>query len=111
MRADVYSFGMITAYMLTGNKPWKGRRTFSINDARHYGLGGENMIELPASLAGDLLPIITRCYHANRFERPSLQDLLNEYFQSKRICIKIMLRRRERRSGWTKKRWEKKGSV
>ena len=80
--ADIYSYGQVVAYLLTGERPWPGRNSLSVQGIR------ENLIEkeyvvIPEDLKGELRDIIQECREDDPCKRPSADTLVSKYFSSK----------------------------
>lgn len=84
LRADIYSYGQVIAYLLTGEAPWRGRHTASVANLRQKFSERENKIMVSEELGrGPLKEIIDICREEDPKNRPEMKDLVYNYFSSK----------------------------
>jgi len=65
---------------LTGHAPWRGKNTLSVEAIRQNLLEKENKVIVPDDLAGPLKLIIESCRHENPKKRPTIKDIVYNYF-------------------------------
>ena len=85
LRADIYSYGQVVAYTLTGNTPWQGRNSVSVQGIQNHLIQKEDRVEIPKELTGKLRDVIQDCRVDNPEIRPSADKLVLEYFSGKNI--------------------------
>ncbi|XP_020605710.1 mitogen-activated protein kinase mpk-1-like [Orbicella faveolata] len=80
LRADIYSYGQVVAYTLTGNMPWHGRNSVSVKGIQNNLVQKEDRVEIPEELTGKLRNVIIDCRVENPELRPTADKLVLEYF-------------------------------
>ena len=85
LRADIYSYGQVVAYTLTGNMPWQGRNSVSVKGIQNNLVQKEDRVEIPDELTGKLRDVIVDCRGENPEMRPTADKLVLEYFHGKII--------------------------
>ncbi|PFX25231.1 putative serine/threonine-protein kinase [Stylophora pistillata] len=80
LRADVYSYAQVVAYTLTGNMPWQGRNSVSVQGIQNNLIKKEDRVELPEELGGVLRKVVEDCRLENPAKRPTADQLVLEYF-------------------------------
>lgn len=80
LRADIYSYAQVVAYTLTGNTPWQGRNSVSVQGIQNNLIKKEDRVELPEELGGVLRKVIEDCRLENPEMRPRADQLVLEYF-------------------------------
>lgn len=85
LRADIYSYGQVVAYTLTGNMPWQGRNSVSVQGIQNNLIQKEDRVEIPEELTGKLGNVILDCRVENPELRPTADKLVMEYFSGKSI--------------------------
>ena len=83
LRADIYSYGQVVAYTLTGNTPWQGTNSVSVLGIQNNLIKKEDRVELPEELGGLLRKVIEDCRMENPEMRPTADELVSEYFSGK----------------------------
>ncbi|XP_020917157.1 uncharacterized protein LOC110254472 isoform X2 [Exaiptasia diaphana] len=81
LRADIYSYGQVIAYLLTGESPWQGHHTASVENLRNF-IEKENKVNVPEKFGGPLKQIIEACREENPEKRPTMQELIYNYFST-----------------------------
>lgn len=80
LRADIYSYAQVVAYTLTGNMPWQGRNSVSVQGIQNNLIKKEDRVELPEELGGVLRKVVEDCRLENPAKRPTADQLVLEYF-------------------------------
>ena len=75
----------MVAYTLTGNTPWQGRNSVSVQGIQNHLIQKEDRVEIPKELTGKLREVIQDCRVDNPEIRPSADKLVLEYFSGKKI--------------------------
>ena len=83
LRADIYSYGQVVAYTLTGNMPWQGRNSVSVQGIQNNLIKKEDKVEIPEELGGSLRRVIEDCRQESPDMRPTADKLVLEYFSGK----------------------------
>ena len=84
LRADIYSYGQLVAYTLTGKMPWPGRNSFSMEGIRNNLIQKEDRVEIPEKLSGQLRDVIRDCRLKEPESRPTAEELVKDYYSGKR---------------------------
>ncbi|CAC5391057.1 unnamed protein product [Mytilus coruscus] len=81
-KADIYSFGSVLTFMLTGERPYDKISTDTLADSLNP---TENIQfpDLPKTLTGHLKDVIVKCHHENPSDRPTAKIILKDFFSSK----------------------------
>ena len=77
--ADIYLYGQVMAYTLTGKMPWQGLDSVSMN-----GNQKDNRVEIPEQLSGQLKDVIQDCRLEEPEKRPAAETLVIHYYSGKR---------------------------
>ena len=78
MKGDIFSYGLVLYYMITGNKPWAEHESCSVDGDR------KEMVkpETPKNLGkGPLFDLYHSCLCCEPDERPSAAEIINKKFQ------------------------------
>ena len=78
MKGDIFSYGLVLYYMITGNKPWAEQESRAVDGDR------KEMVkpETPKNLSkGPLSDLYHSCLCCEPDERPSAAEIINEKFQ------------------------------
>lgn len=95
--ADIYCFGNVLTFTMTGEKPYAEMSTAAIDDR----IGGFNDNEnvcvpsLPTSLIGVLLDATNDSMKKASHERPSANKLFNDYFSSEENPYRLQMNPKE----------------
>ncbi|OWF54506.1 uncharacterized protein LOC110444378 [Mizuhopecten yessoensis] len=79
-RGDMYSFGLVMAYTLTGKKALANISSSRLSSSTPDSEPDSDPVELPKSLEGTLRTVIETCVQLDPEARKSAKDLLTEYF-------------------------------
>ncbi|XP_076115137.1 uncharacterized protein LOC143082972 [Mytilus galloprovincialis] len=79
--ADIYCFGNVLTFMLTGERPYCKISTGTLID---YNDPTENLSnpDLPKTLTGHLKNVISKCHLKDPTERPTSENILKDFFSS-----------------------------
>lgn len=79
--ADIFCFGNILTFMLTGERPYDKISTATLADYQNL---TENISipDLPKTLTGQLKDLIFKCHREIPKERPTAESLLKDFFSS-----------------------------
>ena len=91
LRADIYSYAQVVAYTLTGNTPWQGRNSVSVQGIQDNLIKKEDRVELPEEVGGVLRKVIEDCRLENPEMRPTADQLVLEYFSGRVSKVPITL--------------------
>ena len=91
LRADIYSYAQVVAYTLTGNTPWQGRNSVSVQGIQNNLIKKEDRVELPEEVGGVLRKVIEDCRLENPEMRPTADQLVLEYFSGRVSKVPITL--------------------
>ncbi|KAM7448295.1 hypothetical protein ABFA07_003699 [Porites harrisoni] len=80
LRADIYSYGQVVAYTLTGKMPWHGQNTVSVAGIHNNIIQSLDQVEIPEELSGKLRSVIHDCRLEHPKERPTADRLVLDYF-------------------------------
>ena len=82
LRADVYSYGQLVAYALTGTMPWQGRNSVSVKGIENNLLKKEDKVDVPEDLKGKLKNVMNDCRLDEPEKRPTADQLVldDRYF-------------------------------
>ena len=83
LRADIYSYGQVVAYTLTGKTPWQGRNSVSVQGIQNNLIQKDDRVEIPEELSGKLRDVIQDCRIDDPQLRPTADRLVLEYFSGK----------------------------
>ena len=81
LMADIYSYGQLMAYTLTGRMPWQRLDSLSVTEGM---IQKGDRVEIPEQLSGQLRNIIPRCRKKKPKSRPSAKRLVMHYYSGKR---------------------------
>ncbi|CAH3128418.1 unnamed protein product [Porites lobata] len=81
LRADIYSYGQVVAYTLTGKMPWHGQNTVSVAGIQNNMIQSLDQVEIPEELSGKLRSVIHDCRLEDPKERPTADRLVQDYFK------------------------------
>ena len=82
--ADIYSYGQVMAYTLTGKMPWQGLDSLSLKGI-HNLIQKDNRVEIPEQLSGQLIKdVIEKCRLEEPKKRPAAETLVMDYYSGKR---------------------------
>ncbi|XP_015762464.1 PREDICTED: serine/threonine-protein kinase CTR1-like isoform X6 [Acropora digitifera] len=79
LMADIYSYGQVMAYTLTGKMPWQGLNSLSVKGI-HTLIQKDNRVEIPERLNGQLRNVIRDCRLEEPESRPAAETLVMHYF-------------------------------
>lgn len=77
----------MVAYTLTGNMPWQGRNSVSVEGIQNNLIQKEDRVEIPEELTGKLRNVILDCRVENPEMRPTADKLVLEYFSGKKVNV------------------------
>ncbi|CAH3128426.1 unnamed protein product, partial [Porites lobata] len=80
LRADIYSYGQVVAYTLTGKMPWHGRNSVSVEGIQNNMIQSLDQVEIPEELSGKLRSVIHDCRLEDPQARPTADRLVLDYF-------------------------------
>ncbi|XP_074627554.1 uncharacterized protein LOC141885649 [Acropora palmata] len=80
LRADIYSYGQLVAYTLTGKMPWQGRNSVSVKNINNDLIQKGDRVEIPERLSGQLLNVIQDCRLEEPEKRPTAETLVMHYY-------------------------------
>lgn len=83
MRADIYSYGMVVAFCLTGDSPWGDVKTTILSSCESWDPSVAK-VSLPENLPfqDNIREIIELCYTDDPENRPeSAQDVVDRFFK------------------------------
>ena len=83
LMADIYSYGQVMAYTLTGKMPWQGLDSLSVKGI-HNLIHKDNRVEIPEHFSGQLMDVIENCRLEEPKKRPAAETLVMHYFSGKR---------------------------
>ena len=83
LMADIYSYGQVVAYTLTGKMPWQGLNSLSVKGI-HNLIQKDNRVEIPEPLNGQLRNVIRDCRLEEPESRPAAETLVTHYYSGKR---------------------------
>ena len=89
MRCDIYSYGLVLIFMMTGEKPWSADESHAVLDARQQ----TPEVEVPEKLKGPLQQICEGCCASDPKMRPTAETVVTEHFQGViflLLCSSIM---------------------
>ena len=84
LRADIYSYGQLVAYTLTGKMPWQGRNSVSVRGIADDLIQKGDRVEIPERLSGQLMNVIQDCRLEEPEKRPTAETLVMHYYSGKR---------------------------
>ena len=84
MRVDIYSYGQVVAYTLTGKMPWQGRNSVSVKGIQSNLIQRDDRVEIPEELSGKLRDVILHCRMEDPECRPTADRLVMDYFSGKK---------------------------
>ncbi|CAH1272445.1 MAP3K7 [Branchiostoma lanceolatum] len=79
MRADMFSYGLLLGYLITGEKPYDKHGTFTLQNPAKTTQVPQKVV-LHSSLSGPLPEIIKSCYDDEPTARPTSEDIVAQYF-------------------------------
>ncbi|XP_067019261.1 uncharacterized protein [Acropora muricata] len=79
LMADIYSYGQVVAYTLTGKMPWQGLNSLSVKGIHHL-IQKDNRVEIPERLNGQLRNVIRDCRLEEPESRPAAETLVTHYY-------------------------------
>ncbi|XP_069132318.1 uncharacterized protein [Argopecten irradians] len=88
-RGDMYSFGLVLTYTLTGVKALASISSSRLSSSESESELDVDPVELPKSLEGNLRTIIEACVQQDPEARKSASDLMAEYFSVDKNPYKI----------------------
>ncbi|XP_044183686.1 uncharacterized protein LOC122964234 [Acropora millepora] len=80
LRADIYSYGQLVAYTLTGKMPWQGRNSVSVKGIRNNLIQKDDRVEITEKLSGQLKDVIQDCRLEEPEKRPTAERLVMHYY-------------------------------
>ena len=95
LRADIFSYGQVVAYTLTGKMPWHGLNSLSVAGIQNNMIQSLDQVEIPEELSGKLRSVIHDCRLENPVARPTADRLVLDYFSGKGIILLILFYRHE----------------
>ncbi|XP_073231373.1 uncharacterized protein [Porites lutea] len=81
LRADIYSYGQVVAYTLTGKMPWHAQNTVSVAGIQNNMIQSLDQVEIPEELRGKLRSVIHDCRLKDPQARPTADRLVQDYFK------------------------------
>ena len=84
LRADIYSYGQLVAYALTGKMPWEGLNSVSVKGIDNDLIRMGDRVEIPEQLSGQLRDIIQDCRLKEPESRPTAERLVMHYYSGNR---------------------------
>ena len=81
----------MVAYTLTGNMPWHGQNTVSVAGIQNNMVQSLDHVEIPEELGGKLRSVIHDCRLEDPKERPTADQLVQDYFKGKAIILLIFI--------------------
>ena len=84
LRADIYSYGQLVAYTLTGKMPWQGRNSVSVKGIRNNLIQKDDRVEITEKLSGQLKDVIQDCRLEEPEKRPTAERLVMHYYSGKK---------------------------
>ena len=81
LRADIYSYGQLVAYTLTGKMPWQRRNSVSVKRIHDNLTQKEDRVEIPEQLSGQLRDVIQDCRLKELESRPTAERLVMHLLQ------------------------------
>ena len=84
LRADIYSYGQLVAYTLTGKMPWQGRNSVSVKGIDNDLIQKGDRVEIPERLSGQLMNVIRDCRLEEPEKRPAAETLVMHYYSGRR---------------------------
>ncbi|KAK2552329.1 Serine/threonine-protein kinase CTR1 [Acropora cervicornis] len=103
LRADIYSYGQLVAYTLTGKMPWQGRNSVSVKNINNDLIQKGDRVEIPERLSGQLLNVIQDCRLEEPEKRPTAETLHTSIFVAESLVdesIEGFLKTRVRPQGF-----------
>ena len=91
LRVDIYSYGQVVAYTLTGKMPWHGRNSVSVAGIQNNTIQSLDQVEIPKELSGKLRSVIDECRLEDPQARPTADGLVKDYFSGKAIILLIYI--------------------
>ena len=83
MKGDIFSYGLVLYYMVTGDKPWAVEESHAAGDERRYNA----LPQYPDNLGkGPLKDLYDSCISLVPEERPTAWQIINNKFQGKSNC-------------------------
>ena len=83
LMADIYSYGQVMAYTLTGKMPWQGLDSLSVKGI-HNLIQTDNRVEIPEHFSGQLKDVMEDCRLEEPESRPAAETLVMQYYSGKR---------------------------
>ena len=82
MKADIFSYGLVVHYMVTGDKPWANEESHAVANER-YGEKGEPLLpDSPKNLGeGSLKDLYDSCLYIDPEKRPTAGEIISKKFQ------------------------------
>ncbi|KAI8491442.1 hypothetical protein Bbelb_306420 [Branchiostoma belcheri] len=80
MRADMFSYGLVLGYLVTGEKPYDKHGTYTLQNEPATTTQAPQKVVPHSSLTGPLPKIIKSCYDDEPTARPSSEDVVAQYF-------------------------------
>ncbi|CAC5391059.1 unnamed protein product [Mytilus coruscus] len=80
-KSDIYCFGNVLTFMLTGERPYSKMSTNTLNDIQDRTENVSNP-DLPKTLTGHLKDVIYECHIEVPKERPTASNVLKDFFSS-----------------------------
>jgi serine/threonine protein kinase len=89
MKADIFSYGLVVHYMVTGDKPWAIEESHAAANER---MDVKTALpEFPKTLGtGPLKDLYVSCLCLNPLKRPTAGEIISKKFQGKRNFFKII---------------------
>ena len=81
MKADIFSYGLVVHYMVTGDKPWANEESHAAANERYGGKGEVLLPEPPKNLGdGPLKDLYDSCLCMDPEKRPTA-EIISKKFQ------------------------------
>ncbi|XP_019636523.1 PREDICTED: uncharacterized protein LOC109479090 [Branchiostoma belcheri] len=80
MRADMFSYGLVLGYLITGEKPYDKHGTYTLQKDPDTTTQAPQKVVPHPSLTGPLPKIIKSCYDDEPTARPTSEDVVTQYF-------------------------------
>ena len=83
LMADIYSYGQVMAYTLTGKMPWQRLDSLSVKGIYNL-IQKNNRVEISEHFRGQLKDVIENCRLEEPESRPAAETLVMHYFSGKK---------------------------